>query len=106
MAFRRSRPTALRQNDRNGLASNQLRLIQGLSGFTLDNGGAALIAVGFSVFENLVLDQRFQPGSTFQRALKVDPLHVQFLLLALYLYFFELRQVAQTKIQYRFGLNI
>ncbi len=106
MSFGGARIAGLRQHDRHRLAGDQLRLVQRLRRFALDDLRATIVAIGFGVLKNLFLDQRLQSRRALQRFLQPVSLFLELVLLAADLHFLEFGQISQAQIENRFGLDI
>ena len=104
--FCRARVARLRQDDGNRLTGDEFRFVQRLSGFSLDDLRASLVAISLSVLENLLLDQRLQSGRAFQGFLEQVPFAGELVLLAADFHFLELGEVSQSQIQDCLSLQI
>ncbi len=107
VAFRGTRPAAPRQHHRHRLTCDQLCLVQGLRRFALDNLGAAFVAIGFRIFEDLFLDERLEPRRTIERLLKqVSRSSCNSCCSPLILNLLKLGEIAQTQVEDCFSLDI
>ena len=106
MTFRGPREAALREHDRDGLARDELRLVDRLRGLALDDQGAALVAVLLGELRDLGLDELRELGLRLQRLLEIRPLLGQRLLLAADLHLLELGEMAQLELEDRLGLRV
>ena len=93
-----ARVARLRQDDGYGLTRHELGLVHCLGSVALDDDSASVIAVGFSILEDLFLDECLQTGGTIQRLLEQVALFLQLLLLPFDLEFLELGKIAQTQV--------
>ncbi len=106
MPLCRTRETALRQYDGDGLARDELGFVDRLCRLALDDSGPSRIAIGVGIFEDLFLDQCLEPRRTVECLLQRIAFRAQFFLLATNFHFLELREVAQPQVQDRFGLPV
>src|SRR5690606_30750218 len=97
MALRRANPTALGQHDRDGLARDELRLIDRLRGGARGDAAAAIVSEEIGIRDQLLAHELLQPRLALQNLLELIALLRKLLLLAANLHLLELREVTQLR---------
>ena len=102
----RAHEAALGQHDRRGLVGDQLRLVDGLRGFALDDLRAAVVAVFFGIRLDLAGDEFLQLRLRLEHALELLALLGELLLLLADLHFLEFGEMAQLGLEDGLGLDL